>query len=243
VLRGKVQRDLIFDIGMHNGDDTAFYLAKDFRVVAIEASPTFGEIAQKRFPSEIANGRLTLVNKAIWLKKGTLMLDAPKGNEEWASTSRTEWEQGREITKVAVETVAFEDILAAHGTPYYMKVDIEGSERYVLEGLHVSGERPSFVSFEAGDSGTLSHLYALGYRRFKIVDQAKHSSIVLPNPPLEGKYVPQTFGDYHSGPFGNESPGPWLPFAEAMATMIDMIKTERLTWHDIHAARPRGLFG
>lgn len=32
-------RDLIFDIGANNGDDTAFYLKKGFRVVAIEADP------------------------------------------------------------------------------------------------------------------------------------------------------------------------------------------------------------
>ncbi len=31
--------DLIFDVGMNNGDDTDFDLAKGFRVVAIEANP------------------------------------------------------------------------------------------------------------------------------------------------------------------------------------------------------------
>ena len=31
--------DLIYDVGMHNGADTAFYLAKGFRVVAVEANP------------------------------------------------------------------------------------------------------------------------------------------------------------------------------------------------------------
>ena len=29
--------DLVFDIGANNGDDTGFYLAKGFRVVAVDA--------------------------------------------------------------------------------------------------------------------------------------------------------------------------------------------------------------
>ena len=30
---------LIYDVGMHNGDDTAYYLRRGFRVVAIEPNP------------------------------------------------------------------------------------------------------------------------------------------------------------------------------------------------------------
>ena len=33
------RNDLIIDVGMHDGTDTAFYLAKGFNVVAIEANP------------------------------------------------------------------------------------------------------------------------------------------------------------------------------------------------------------
>ena len=31
--------DLIYDIGMNHGEDTAYYLSKGFRVIAIEANP------------------------------------------------------------------------------------------------------------------------------------------------------------------------------------------------------------
>ena len=33
------QDDLIFDVGLHRGEDTEFYLKKGFRVVAFEANP------------------------------------------------------------------------------------------------------------------------------------------------------------------------------------------------------------
>ena len=34
-----MQKDLIYDVGFHRGEDTEFYLAKGFKVVAIEAHP------------------------------------------------------------------------------------------------------------------------------------------------------------------------------------------------------------
>ena len=33
--------DLIYDVGFHQGEDTAYYLKKGFRVVAFEAHPTW----------------------------------------------------------------------------------------------------------------------------------------------------------------------------------------------------------
>jgi len=35
--------DLIYDIGLHDGDDTAYYLHKGYRVIAVDADPTMVE--------------------------------------------------------------------------------------------------------------------------------------------------------------------------------------------------------
>jgi hypothetical protein len=32
-------RNLIYDVGMHEGEDTQFYIARGFKVVSIEANP------------------------------------------------------------------------------------------------------------------------------------------------------------------------------------------------------------
>ena len=32
-------RKLIYDIGLHRGEDTAYYVARGFNVIAIEANP------------------------------------------------------------------------------------------------------------------------------------------------------------------------------------------------------------
>lgn len=46
-LLNKHQDDLIFDIGMNNGDDTDFYLKKGFRVISIKPFQHFALLQQK----------------------------------------------------------------------------------------------------------------------------------------------------------------------------------------------------
>jgi predicted RNA methylase len=41
--------DLVYDVGMNNGDDSAFYLRAGFRVVAVEANPLLCRAAESRF--------------------------------------------------------------------------------------------------------------------------------------------------------------------------------------------------
>ncbi len=48
--------DLVYDVGMHRGEDTAFYLAKGYRVVGFEANPELVEACQRRFAAEIGGG-------------------------------------------------------------------------------------------------------------------------------------------------------------------------------------------
>jgi predicted RNA methylase len=43
----------IYDIGMHSGRDTGFYLKKGFKVVAIEADPKHVQNGKEKFKSEI----------------------------------------------------------------------------------------------------------------------------------------------------------------------------------------------
>lgn len=56
---GPIEPDLIYDVGLHDGQDSAYYLSKGYRVVAIEASPDFAQHAEQQFRAEIAAQRLT----------------------------------------------------------------------------------------------------------------------------------------------------------------------------------------
>jgi len=62
-----VHQDLIYDVGMNNGDDTAYYLRRGFRVVAIEANTCLAKCAAERFRTQIAQisfGYSTLASRA-----------------------------------------------------------------------------------------------------------------------------------------------------------------------------------
>jgi 16S rRNA A1518/A1519 N6-dimethyltransferase RsmA/KsgA/DIM1 with predicted DNA glycosylase/AP lyase activity len=57
--------DLIYDIGMHKGEDSEFYLRKGFRVVAVEADPDLVRHCRNRLRRFIDQGQLIIVEGAI----------------------------------------------------------------------------------------------------------------------------------------------------------------------------------
>src|SRR3954467_716479 len=79
---------LIFDLGMHNGDDTAFYLHRGYRVVAIEADPTLAAAGRERFAPAIKDGRLTLLNVGIGPHDGGATFWLCEGQSEGNSFDR-----------------------------------------------------------------------------------------------------------------------------------------------------------
>ncbi|HQT44071.1 MAG TPA: hypothetical protein PLD79_08715, partial [Halothiobacillus sp.] len=66
------QLPLVYDVGMNNGDDCAYYLAKGYRVVAIEANPILCDYVRMRFNAEIAAQRLVVLNTGIAGEPGQL---------------------------------------------------------------------------------------------------------------------------------------------------------------------------
>ena len=72
---------LIFDVGLHRGQDTRFYLDMGYRVVAVEAEPGLVEAARRMFAPEIADQRLAIVHCAISGEDGPVPF--------WVSPTRT----------------------------------------------------------------------------------------------------------------------------------------------------------
>ena len=71
-MRTKSDPKLIYDVGMHNGDDTAYYLWRGFRVVAIEPNPELVATAANRFRREIEAGYLKILNVGVAAEEGEL---------------------------------------------------------------------------------------------------------------------------------------------------------------------------
>jgi FkbM family methyltransferase len=179
-----MNKHLVFDIGLHVGQDSKFYLAQGYKVVGVDASPVLVAQAHKTFGDEIKEGRMIVVNKAIASEPGIEMSFYMSEKTDWNSlkkviASRIE----SKFETIAVGTTTLPILFEQYGTPYYCKIDIEGYDDIALRTLASARELPLYISCETECLGenevfteeealaTLRTLKALGYKKFKLVDQ------------------------------------------------------------------------
>jgi FkbM family methyltransferase len=184
-----VVRDLVFDIGMHDGRDTSYYLARGFRVVAVEANPELVTAAVGRFQEEIDMGRLVIVNRGIGPTAGRAKFWVNDDQSEHSSFDPVIGARNDSRAHVVeVDCIRFESLLNEFGTPYYLKIDIETSDIHCLEALSPD-DLPPFLSVEAHALKYLAMLSGLGYERFKVIDQLTHEA-VTPDTPVAVEPAP-----------------------------------------------------
>ncbi len=218
---------LIYDLGMHKGEDTEFYLKKGFRVVAVDANPDLCSAVGARLSHYVDSGRLTIVNRAIGDGAGSVAFYA-SDLSEWGTISADWAERNARMghpptgAPIMVEMVDFATLVAAYGAPYFVKIDIEGHDMTAVRSLAATDVRPDYLSLEAEkiSFGKLREefrsLQAMGYTRFKLVPQHRVPEQRLPQPPREGIWTDHRFEHGASGAFGEEAPGRWLTIDEAI---------------------------
>lgn len=217
-----VKNDLIFDIGMHKGKDTDFYLKKGFKVIAVEANPALVETARFKFMDEIKTGQLVIIDKAINNESGSLRFYINEAKDDWGSIVPGWNSTGNEtVREIEVQAVLLEEIVKEFGMPYYMKIDIEGADIICLKSLYKLGSKPQFIScellsphnFNTRDIDCLdilAHLKVLGYNRFYPSNQKLNETLKCSDPSKEGIYVDYQFDGESSGLFGKDISGEWL---------------------------------
>jgi FkbM family methyltransferase len=174
---------LVYDVGLFDGTDTAYYLSRGSRVVAIDANPVMVDNAKARFAGQISTGQLTLINAGIAAADTDLTFWS-SAVPAWSSFNRDiASRNGTEHHAIKIPVVTFGEILKAHGVPHYLKIDIEGNDRLCVEALKFCEHLPEFISVESecvGDDDqpsdadvlvTLRTLHMVGYRRFKLLNQ------------------------------------------------------------------------
>jgi FkbM family methyltransferase len=211
--------DLVYDVGMHLGEDSAYYLKKGFRVVGFEGNPNLVAACRSRFAREIVEGRLKIVAGAISKDTDTETTTFYVHSVTTWGTTEADWVERNlphgESRAIVVPTVKFEDELRASGIPYYMKVDIEGADRLCFEALAQFVNRPTYVSLESekNDFGALlaelDLLERLGYDRFAAVQQEYIERRPITTRDLAGRPFAHTFEAAASGPFGEDLEAPW----------------------------------
>lgn len=252
--------DLIYDVGMNDGMDTAHYLAEGFRVVAVEADPALCQEARIRFAEALSSGRLTIESVGIAEESGTATFYVNDTHSEFSAFDpEVAGRNGMKYHPVQVKTSSFRELLSKHGVPYYLKIDIEGADRHCITALSREG-LPAYVSIEAHKLEYLLILWNLGYRHFKVVDQTRHNSKwpLLSNESgfsrsaklafsladrIRNKFA-QTlrFKPGSSGPFAEATPGSWESIEDVAYTWLHHHRgyhsrgtLSRCGWYDFHA--------
>ncbi len=230
IQRARQYEDLIYDVGMHKGEDTDYYMKKGFRVIGFEADPHLAAQCRSRFSAQIENRQLVVVEGAIielpagQTKGTTIKFYRNKDNSAWG-TVVGDWAQrnehcGTSNEIVEVPVVDFSACLKKYGVPHYLKIDIEGMDTVCLKALMDCEQRPDYVSIESEKVSfgalleELKLLSRLGYTRFKAVQQANISSQREPNPSREGCYAGYQFEKGASGLFGADLPGEWRDYKQ-----------------------------
>jgi FkbM family methyltransferase len=133
--------DLCFDIGAHLGDRTAHFLKLGARVVAVEPQPLLLAALNRRFGRD---PRVSLIGAALGAASGRAELAIDPMNPTVATLSPefvaqagqsrgfrgTRWRES-----IEVEVTTLDALIAAHGVPNFCKIDVEGYEHVVLDGL------------------------------------------------------------------------------------------------------------
>jgi FkbM family methyltransferase len=161
--------ELVFDIGMNTGDDTAYYVHLGHRVVGVEANPLRVADCLKRFEKEVRDGRVIVVNAGILREKGEFPFFRHLTVDSNSTFCEPTGDPGNwERITVSCTTVA--GLVKEYGKPYFIKSDIEGADFQVLEGL-TPEISPKYISLEVNlRDPFVARLVKLGYSSFKLIN-------------------------------------------------------------------------
>lgn len=223
--------DLVYDVGLHHGQDTDYYLKKGYRVVAFEADPGNAAFCRQRFAGAVADGRLTIVEGAITEDAPITSNGSGAKNKHvaevkfyrnvdhslWGSTSE-DWAVRNEVLGtrndiIRVRAIDFAQCLKTYGIPHYLKADIVGSETICLRALLQFKNKPDFLSIRSEKlvfrklEYEFELLTQLGYDGFKAIKQ-EFEAVKMPLPTTNGARF-HLFEEGASGPFGDDTDGDW----------------------------------
>lgn len=170
-------RSLVFDVGANLGNRIDAYLHCGCTVVAVEPQPKCVQFLKSKYQNR---SDVAIVQAGAGSAPGKLKLHFSREGEPIASfsddfvskmkaTGRF-GDEGLWSSSIEVDIVTLDSLVAKHGVPNFIKIDVEGFEREVLAGLHMA---PDGLSFEytpdmpASAVDCVDHCLRLGLNYFQ----------------------------------------------------------------------------
>lgn len=141
---------VVFDIGAHVGNRARAFAALGCRVIALEPQPDFARVLRLLFGRKpqfvIVEAAVTGVNGDEWLSVSERNPTVSTTAAAWRETRAqepgfggVEWNR-----RLRVRTVTADALIAQYGIPAFIKIDVEGGEPAVLDGLSTAVPALSF---------------------------------------------------------------------------------------------------
>ncbi len=167
--------DLCFDIGAHVGSRLSLWVGMGARCVAVEPLPHLMALLRRLYD---AHPNVVLVEAAAGAAPGKAIIHLNPANPTIATLSpqwinavqqRADFANITWDDEIEVSLITLDSLIAEHGLPVFCKIDVEGFEHAVLQGL----SRPiPLISLEytpadlAGSLSCIDRLAELGEYTF-----------------------------------------------------------------------------
>lgn len=167
--------DLVFDVGAHVGDRVAAFRRLGARVVTVEPQPALAKTLRLLYGRDSA---VTIEETAVGRSAGAIALRLNLDNPTVSTASSAfvdaargaaGWEGQRWSKTINVPMTTLDDLIARHGLPRFMKIDVEGFEAEVLAGLTqpVAALSFEFTTIQRDVAlACVARCMELGYRAF-----------------------------------------------------------------------------
>lgn len=178
---------VLFEVGSHQGDDTFLNFARrGWEIHAFEPDPT----NRARLIERVAGmSNVTVVPVAVSNEAGKMQLFTSE--ESTGISSLAPFTDGHRPS-VEVDVIPLRSYIAEHSVSHidFLKIDVEGFERFVLEGFPWEKIRPTVILLEFEDRKTVP----LGYRWSDLADLLQDHGYAV----LVSEWAPITkYGTHH----------------------------------------------